>query len=337
MSCLDQRIYLVLNYPSQSQTKTLLTGIKQDTEDSSIYYITGFIEENSNTHKVKQITDKQSNYTTFVYKGNVSGKSISNIDNWHILKFPLSTNTNLYGPSIFKNSNIIRVVGNYTTVEGGSTLFGCLYQGGLDGTGKWLTITPPKSIQTICHSTMGNLIVGNFLVSNSQNSKAFVYNIKTNKYLEIIKKGALSITAYGIWRNNKYNYTICGGYSNLTSTGTHIAFICNFDDKYEEFSNWQSYRYNNSKDLITHFEGISGNDEGYSLASDATVNEKEIASIAHIKRKKDGSFSSKAKWEVVEVPNMNISSSNSIAGTTVIGVATSNPNNVIDGFISILI
>lgn len=349
MSCHGERIYLVLNYPSQSQTKTLLTGIKQDLENSSIYYITGFIEENPKTHNTKIITTvgKQSNYTTFVYKGNLSGISISNKDNWHIFNYPSSegktvNNTNLYGPSIFKNTDNFNVVGNYTTIEDDEKLFGCLYQGKLDELGKWLTIMPPKSIQTICHSTMSDLIVGNYLVNSTKNSKAFVYNIKTNKYIEVIKKRSVSITAYGIWQNSKNgkdsknHYTIAGGYSEKKFTGDHLAYVCDYDNKTQEFSNWQSYTHNNEKGRITHFEGISAYGKGYSLPSDATVDGEEVASMAYIKRKKDGTFSSKCKWENISVPNKNICSSNSVAGSTVIGVATSNPE-VIDGFVSILI
>jgi len=355
MSCLTERIYLVLNYPSQNQTKTLLTGIKQDLEDPSIYYITGFIEENSNvnvTRTKKIISAKQSNYTTFVYKGNLSGLSISEKKNWYLFSYPSSenhtvSNTNLYGPSISKNSEKIRVVGNYTTVEGSSKTYGCLYQGGLDGTGKWTTIIPPKGIQTICHSVMNNCAVGNYLVDGNKNSKAFVYNIRKNIYIDIVKPGSVSITAYGIWKNSenhskncgKHSYTICGGFSEHegTYTGDHLAFLVDYDSKLNDFSNWASYNYNNSKGLITHFEGISGDDGKYSLAVDSTFQGEQIASIAYIKRRNNGTFSSKAQWEQIEVPNMKINSANSIAGTTVIGVSTNNPDNVINGFVSILI
>lgn len=348
MSCFDERIYLVLNYPSQVNKKTLLTGIKQDLEDPSIYYITGFIEEDSQstTHKTKIISlAKQPNYTTFVYKGNLSGLSISDKKNWYIFNFPSSknntvNNTNLYGPSINKNNDNIKVVGNYSTVEGGNDVYGCLYKGKLDGSGKWYKIIPPNSAQTICHSIMGNLIVGNYLTNSNPNLKAFIYNFKKNKYVDIIKIGSYSITAYGIWQNNnKYSYTICGGYSEHKNvhSGDHVAYIVDYNINTEEFSNWASYRYNNSKDLITHFEGISGTEKGYSLASDATSEGKQVAAIAYVKRKENGIFSSRAKWEQVSVPNKNISSANSIAGTTVIGVATSDPNTLIDGFVSILI
>lgn len=282
------------------------------------------------------------NYKTFIYKGNLSGISISDDKNWHIFKYPSSenhtvTNTNLYGPSIFPNTDKIRAVGNYTTVEGGNIAYGCLYQGRLDGEGKWLTILPYEAIQTICHSVTNNCVVGNYLVKSNKNSKAFVYNIKKNNYLEITKKGSTSITAYGIWENSKNSYTICGGYSERTSTGAHIGYVVDFDSKLNEFSNWGSYRYNNSKDLITHFEGISGTDKGYSLVSDAIFKGKQVASIAHIKRRNNGSFSSKAKWTVLSVPNKDICSANSIVGTTAIGVSTSDPSNLIDGFVSILI
>ena len=352
MSCLAERIYLVLNYPSQSQTKTLLTGIKQDLENPNVYYITGFTEEtsNSNNHKIISTANKQSNYTTFVYKGSLSGKSISDKSNWHIFNFPSSpgktvNNTNLYGPSIFPNNEKIRVVGNYTTVEGGNKTFGCLYQGRLEGEGKWFNINPPNSVNAICHSSMSNLIVGNYLVGENQNSKAFVYNIRKNKYIDVIKPGATSITCYGIWKNSenhskncgKNHYTICGGFSEHegTYTGDHLGYVVDYCDG--EFINWQSYNYNNSKGLITHFEGISGTDDGkYSLATDSISDGKEIASIAHIKRRSNGKFSSKAKWEEVSVPNQSTNSANSIAGTTVIGVASSN-SAIIDGFVSILI
>jgi len=198
---------------------------------------------------------------------------------------------------------------------------------------------PPKSIQTICHSSMNDCVVGNFLTKDTPNSKAFVYNIRKNKYIEITKKGSVSITAYGIWHNSnsKNSYTICGGYSEnqKVTSGAHIGYIVDYNNKSNEFTNWQSYRYNNSKDLITHFEGISGTDKGYSLVANS-VEDQQIASIAHIRRKKDGSFSSKAKWEQIEVPGKNNTSANSIAGTTVIGVASSN-SAIIDGFVSILI
>lgn len=285
MSCSIERIFLVLNYPSQIQTKTLLTGIKQDLENPSIYYITGFIEEPSKLKnynaKIINNFDKQVNYKTFVYKGNLSGISISDQTNWHMFNYPSSlnntvTNTNLYGPSIFQNTDKIRVVGNYTTLEGGNVAYGCLYQGLLDGEGKWLTILPYGAIQTIVHSTMGDLAVGNFLTKDSPDGKAFIYNIRKNEYLEIIKKGAYSIRAYGVWKNSKNSYIICGGYSEHASvhTGNHIAFVCDFDIKYEKFSNWQSFNYNNTKNLITHFEGISGTDKGYSLAADSTFEKK---------------------------------------------------------------
>lgn len=329
----EQRIYITLNYPSQKETKTLLTGIKQDLENPSVYYISGFTKNETKSGNTK--------YETFVYKGNLSGTSISDKSNWNTLKYPSSTgnkviNTNLYGPSLNSRNENIKVVGNYTTKEGDSKLYGCLYQGSLNGKGKWLTLTPPGSVETIVHSTMGDLAVGNYLVDGDKNSKAFIYNIKKDTYLEITKPGSKSITSYGIWQNNKNHYTIAGGYSERKETGDHLAYICDYNSQSKEFSNWQSYNHNNQKGRITHFEGISAYEKGYSLPSDSVVNDKEVASIAYIRRKKDGTFSSKCKWEDVSVPNRNICSANSIAGSTLIGVATSNPD-IIDGFVSIVI
>src|SRR6185436_5138971 len=95
--------------------------------------------------------------------------------------------------------------------------FGCLYEGLLDGSGIWTQILPTSDkpvINTICHSTMHNLIVGNYdtiLIAG----KAFIYDIEKHTYYDIIKPGAQSITAYGIWYNGGESYTICGGYTEL--------------------------------------------------------------------------------------------------------------------------
>lgn len=210
--CKQTRIYKTFNFPgSLPGSKTLLTGIRQTSRKN--YIITGFYE----------YPDSAFNTASFVFKGKLNGSG-----KWYTLNYPSSPGvtvdqTNLYGPDVVChcNGNITyNIVGNYTQVDVTST-FGALYQGLLNGEGKWTTIIPtPLStdsiLNTICHSTMGGLVVGNYDTSLIQ-GKAFIYDIKTGIYTDIVKPGAISITAYGIWKNSgsKHNYTIAGGFFNV--------------------------------------------------------------------------------------------------------------------------
>ncbi len=71
----------------------------------------------------------------------------------------------------------ITAVGCYTTLESGAKQIGLLYQGTVAGVGTWTTLTPPEDLfpsveNTIAHSTMGGLVVGN-TTNNSGSSKIF--------------------------------------------------------------------------------------------------------------------------------------------------------------------
>ena len=108
----------------------------------------------------------------------------------------------------------MQIVGNYTTVESAGSAIGLLYQGAVDGSGTWSTLLPPSPdnsnvINTIAHSTMGGLVVGNY-DTRLATGKAFIYDITKNTYTNLTKPGAVSITAYGIWYNGGSSYTIAG-------------------------------------------------------------------------------------------------------------------------------
>jgi hypothetical protein len=75
------------------------------------------------------------------------------------------TSTSFYGPDSDALGNIT-AVGCYTTLESGAKQIGLLYQGTVAGVGMWTTLTPPEDLfpsveNTIAHSTMGGLVVGN--------------------------------------------------------------------------------------------------------------------------------------------------------------------------------
>ncbi len=321
------RKYYTFNYPSsQEGGKTLLTGIREVKNSKNKYYISGF-------YTCPNGTCVQS----FIYKGRLSGKG-----SWHVLNYPSSsgvtvTSTNLYGPNNGTKSNI-QVVGNYTTEETDTSTIGCLYEGPLDGSGTWTTLIPTSTqpvLNTIAHSTMGNLVVGNYDTQLDE-GKAFIYDIETHQYYDIIKPGAVSITAYGIWHNGGSSYTICGGYSNAdTESGIDSGYLVDWNRKKHTFSNWRSYNYKNDPVMavITHFDGITSDGHGgYNLTGDwaSARNGIEGGFFCHVPK-----HNKEAKWSPVSFPNQIGTSGNSVAKKAVIGVYTAAEDNSINGFISV--
>jgi hypothetical protein len=298
------RRYYTLDYPqSVPNSKTLLTGIRYKNKS---YYITGFYE-----------TPEKETTSSFLYVGDLSGNGT-----WNILKYPKSSTTNLYGPNIY-NKKHIQVVGNYTTNN--SSALGCLYEGDIHGDGKWTTLIPTSQepvLNTIAHSTMQELVVGNYSTENLI-SRAFIYDIISKEYNEITFKEAKSITAYGIWYNNKDLYTICGGYSNTGSLDdTSIAYLVDWNNKKKKLSNWRSFYYNNDPTNIikTHFNGISSYcSDKYTLVGDYTTNQT---------LNRTGAFfaivnGTKAEWSELSYPNSEVTSGNSVSKNVAIGVYSS--------------
>lgn len=321
------RIYLTFNYPGYVPgSKTLLTGIRGN---GKTLYITGFYEP------------PESRTISFLYKGDLRGTTgICSNNSWNILDYPGSKATNLYGPLILDCDNV-RAVGNYTTEDTDgkeSGTIGCMYEGKLDGSGKWTVLTPTSdTINTIAHSTMGDLVVGNYDTILIQ-GKAFIYDVKTKKFYNIEKEGTKSITAYGIWHNGGNSYTICGGLSyDNPEDKLDTGYLVDWNNKTHEFSNWRDYYYadDNIKSLVTHFDGITSDGHGgYNLTGDAiTLSEGTIAFFVNINKFND------RIWEEIEFPESMGTSGNSVYKDIVIGVYkdTDDDDATVNGYISIVL
>jgi len=321
----ESRHYRTFNYPDMvSGGETLLTGIRGVAGSCNQVYISGFYNAPNNA-----------SVTSFIYKGPVNGSG-----NWYNLNFPSSpgntvTLTNLYGPNNGKNSKI-QVVGNYVAAETGSTLLGCLYRGPLNGSGTWTTLVPTAKnpvLNTIAHSTMGGLVVGNY-ETQPDVRKAFIYDIKLNTYYKIKKQNAQDVTAYGIWHNGGNSYTICGGYSNMNITsGIDTGYLVDWNNKTKKLSNWRSFNYNNNpvEAIVTHFDGItSDGNGGYNLTGDwlGVGNSTELGFFCHVNKQ------NQAKWVPISYPGQLVTSGNSVYEKTVIGVYTSPGDNSVNGYIS---
>ena len=326
------RSYITFNYPDATpEGQTLLTGVREvdnayDCHSEKVF-ISGFYKPGSNE------PDQQ--VKSFVYKGKLHNQ---NKGRWYELYYPNSSVTNLYGPNNYKKGGI-SVVGNY--VNENNQPVGCLYQGKLDGSGKWTSLIPPfhnNVYGVIAHSNMGGVVVGNYdYDSEKEVGKAFIYDIKSKEYYNIEKSDTLSITAYGIWHNGYENYTICGGYKPTVGVDfSEAGYLVDWDRKNKELYNWRVFHYNNNSILsrITHFDGITGDGKcGYNLTGDwlgiPRPGEPELAFFCNVNKK------GKAKWEPIKYPSeysLSVTSGNTVYKKNVIGVYTT-PEGV-NGYVS---
>jgi hypothetical protein len=174
----------------------------------------------------------------------------------------------------------VRIVGSYTKCEDsqnntGIRNHGLLYEGPPDGSGSWQTIDFPlpspspgeQVINTIAHSNMGGLVVGNFDTNlHPALGRAFVYDIDANSWVELKKPFAASITAYGIWYNGGTSYTIAGGYSDLNPLGLDHGYLVNWDTSTNPptASDWVTYDFENRYFgvEVSHFDGITTDNNG---------------------------------------------------------------------------
>lgn len=253
---------------------------------------------------------------------------------WHELSYPSIgvgkvVNTSCYGPNNLAGNNV-QIVGSYKVAENPNTM-GFLYEGPVDGTGRWTTISPNNgdTKMVFVHSIMGGFAVGNYDTKVS-NGFAFIYDINLKEFFEIAVEGAHSTTLYGIWHNGGTSYTMAGGCSLEGFGEISQGFIVDWDSETKETSNWKMYQYldQNIKSVVTHFEGITGDGNGaYNLPCDWLAIESgnpipldNGGAFVKIQRNADGSFSD-AEWLPLNFPIKGASlSANTAYKNNILGV-----------------
>ena len=217
------------------------------------------------------------------------------------------TGATFYGPDTFAfnpslGAGNIRAVGSYTYADSGGRNHGMLYQGPPSGGGTWTQIDVPSSVvggkvveNTLAHSTMGDLVVGNYdLKGVPASANAFVYNITKKSWTIFDFDGvAMLTTAYGIWQAKigDSSYVIVGGARH--GGGINKGYVVRYDSETGAFSHLKFYSAMNKPSLITHFEGITATEAGFHLAGQSA--HAGMALLASISVKPDGSFS-EASW-----------------------------------------
>ena len=296
-----------------------VSGVRQVYGQESLVYVTGVYVQYGSSH-------------AFLYKGSVLGGGNCSEFNFPSAPGRTVTSTSLYGPDNNGYGQVV-VVGSYTTLESGPIAQqGLLYIGAADGATlngyKTLyptSLTSESIINTLGHSTMGGIVVGNYNTVKEK-GKAFIYDINTDTYysLEPTPGNTGTMTAYGIWYNGGTSYTIAGGYSDATAGGTNIGFITDWDSVSHTVSNFTTLNYNNlpANQVGTHFEGITGDGSGgYNLAADwEYLGQKTSPAFANIKRNSDGSFATPTWVGYNYFPGSSWTSANTVYENYILGL-----------------
>ena len=169
-------------------------------------------------------------------------------------------NTHLFNPRAIPRGDI-RAVGSYVSSAAPRGVHdqGMIYLGPLSGRGgSWRSIDVPAYgrhvtghvracprsrprcfvMDTIAHSTMGDLVVGNYDLKPSVHGglvsgNAFIYNITKRQWTLIQMHGSLSTktSLYGIWQDGgpgSPHYTLAGGSS---ARGLQRGFLINYNER----------------------------------------------------------------------------------------------------------
>jgi hypothetical protein len=160
-------------------------------------------------------------------------------------------------------------------------------------------------MDTIAHSTMGDLVVGNYDLNPTvpggvASGNGFIYNLAKRQWTLLRLGGSLSSTSslYGIWQDGgsrSRRYTLAGGSS---ARGPQRAFLMTYNERTGTFGKPKYYSYGNAPAVFTHFDGITAVRGGFNLVAISSV---QASSMAFIPVRSDGRSFGRAKWYPVNV------------------------------------
>ncbi len=318
-----------ITYSPIADTSIIVTGIRSDSTNSDSVVISA--------SKTTTGTDT----VAALYDGSLSGVASASSSSWYSLNPIFSgqsvTSSTFYGPntSVYDPSlgvGNIRAVGSYkysNSPSGSNTDHGMMYVGAVTGGGTWSQIdattlvTNGTLINTIAHSTMGNLVVGNYDTSLAA-GHAFIYNTVNQTWLNLNPANSVSVTAYGIWQNGgstSTSYTIAGGFSDLNSGGIDEGYLVTYDSTSNSFSHFKTYNFNNQPitSLVSHFDGITATADGFNLTGDYLASGTNGAFFASVSVLGDGTYSD-ASWTDISYPNASLTSGNTVVSNSVLGI-----------------
>jgi hypothetical protein len=292
----------------------------------------------------------------FLYRGRLAGAAGAAVSAL-TPSFRDVTTATFYGPDThhFNPASIpsgqVRAVGSYQSSSSPAGVLnqGMIYLGRPSGSGgTWTSIDVPARgahtvghvracprarrhcfvMDTIAHSTMGNLVVGNYDLSpgvhgGAVSGNAFIYNMTRRQWTLLRLGGSLSskTTLYGIWQdggNKSPRYTLAGGSSahGSSARGNQRAFLMNYNERTGTFGRPRYFSYGNTRRLFTHFEGITAVQGGFNLVAQSSAQSVSMAFVPV--NPSNGAFGT-ARWYPVNVTKSAVCSGgcSTVTGDTV--------------------
>ncbi|HEY2285668.1 MAG TPA: hypothetical protein VGH88_07990 [Streptosporangiaceae bacterium] len=250
----------------------------------------------------------------FLYQGSLrsaAGAAVSTLTP----PFSGETTATFYGPDTHRfnpgsiPSGQVRAVGSYqsSAAPAGVRNEGMIYLGPVSGPGgTWTSINVPADgtdttggaracpraragclvMDTIAHSTMGNLVVGNYDLNPAVpgglvSGNGFIYNLTSHQWTLLDLGGSQSSASsiYGIWQDGgagSATYTLAGGSS---ASRFQQGFLMNYNERTGHFGTPKYYSEGNVPSLATHFEGITAVPGGFHLVALSSAQPVSMASI----------------------------------------------------------
>ena len=230
-----------------------------------------------------------------------------------------------FNPSL--GAGNIRIVGSYQYTGSTQDNNGVLCTGPLTGGGTWTQINVPNAVtsgtvaNTISHSVMGSIAVGNYdllVDGESLLGNAFLYDISSGQWtiFDAPFGGTDKLTsAYGIWQNGigSASYTIAGG--SAADGGVNKAFLIDYDSGTGLFTNL-TYFADGAPAGLTHFEGITGTPTGYNVVGIAGAGD----AFGSIARLENGTFGPVDWTGPLSFPGASTTTGNTVIGDQVLGI-----------------
>ncbi|MGH3121291.1 MAG: hypothetical protein ACRDND_09760, partial [Streptosporangiaceae bacterium] len=286
-----------------------------------------------------QVTGSGAQTTPSLYRGRLTRAAAGAAVSLLRPPFPGETTATFYGPDTHRFNPVgiprgqVRAVGSYgsSSAPAGVLNQGMIYLGPVNGRGgSWTSIDVPAHgghtaghvracprsrprcfvMETIAHSTMGNLVVGNYDLNPTvrgglASGNAFIYNMTRRRWTLLRLGGSLSskTTLYAIWQvggPGSPRYTLAGGSSahGSSARGNQRAFLMNYNERTGAFGKPRFYNAYNRPGVVTHFEGITAVRGGFHLVAISATHGVAMAFVPVSHR--TGSFGP-ARWYPVRV------------------------------------
>ena len=272
----------------------------------------GYDERKRHRDGLPHATADGANTLPFLYQGPLT--SAADDSGFHALTPPFKnfkTGT-FYGPdtSTYNPDTIparqVRAVGSYRTGDGVFN-HGMIYLGPVSGGGTWTTIDVPADgsntaggvracpsdqpgcvvMDTIAHSTMGNLVVGQLRPQprprgvrqrvHLQHGRPPVDAAPTRR-----KPGERDHAVWHLAERRPRQPELHPGprlSAHGSSLRTQRAFLMNYNERTGHFGPPRFYTYGNAPALVTHFDGITAVPGGFNLA---TISSAQTSSMAFV-------------------------------------------------------